>query len=53
MKDEETKDEETIILNLENKIGAMFKNDNSFIFIYGPRSPGDAFYYKFDNKNYF
>ena len=45
--------EKSIIEALENKIGIIFKNDNSFIFIYGPRSPGDKFYYEYDNKNYF
>ncbi|KAM3139321.1 hypothetical protein pb186bvf_008541 [Paramecium bursaria] len=45
--------EKWIIEALENKIGIIFKNDNSFIFIYGPRSPGDKFYYQYDDKNYF
>ena len=39
--------EKLIISNLENKLGIIFKNDNSFIFIYGPRNPGDTFYYEY------
>ena len=31
----------SIIEALQNKIGIIFKNDNSFIFIYGPSRPKD------------